>query len=196
MWKAYTREKPARRGWALAAMIVALMGTLALAQWQIGLSGLPDWKPDRTVDSDNWPISFDLPTGFGWEGSRTDINMVELLKRAFGGRSSEIGSAVFSGSSKQIPAINLQVGIYGESIAALGGLDTHLGTPDGRLTNCKAEGFYWTLPPARLGQTSFSIIALPEPKDDYYVLIEVDSRGSSKANGDLALWIVRSINCK
>ncbi|MEK6643410.1 MAG: hypothetical protein AABZ08_05830 [Planctomycetota bacterium] len=63
MWKEYTRETPARPGFAIMAAVLALAGTTGLAQYfttqksRIQIAGV-------RADLPGWPISFTVPKGF------------------------------------------------------------------------------------------------------------------------------------
>jgi hypothetical protein len=63
MWREYTRETPARRGWPLAGGILALAGTTALA-WMVTdrVTAPPPLVPVEPLP--HWPIRFAVPAGF------------------------------------------------------------------------------------------------------------------------------------
>lgn len=78
MWTAYTRETPARPGWALATMAMALAATLALAQMQVSRHRLIDLSLGEPIIHPNWPVRYALPAACTWE--RVDSNQ-DLITR-------------------------------------------------------------------------------------------------------------------
>lgn len=65
MWKEYTRETPARPGWALSAMVVTFAATLALAQWTTSARRAPYLQ-----EPPGWPIAFRLPESLRWNQAK------------------------------------------------------------------------------------------------------------------------------
>ncbi len=59
MWREYTRETPARPGWAIVSAGLALVLTTSLA-WVLTTHG-PAEAVGRTESPSNWPISFSVP---------------------------------------------------------------------------------------------------------------------------------------
>jgi hypothetical protein len=60
MWREYTRETPARRGWAIVFSAVALVLTTSLA-WVLAGHGPSGASLSSEVLPANWPITFSLP---------------------------------------------------------------------------------------------------------------------------------------
>ena len=92
MWKEYTREKPARRGWTLAMMGLAFVGTIGLAKI------LTDERAPAVLDLTQrqslprWPLSFKLPDDFRWTPVRGAIRAPPQLGNLAG-----MGIAAFRG---------------------------------------------------------------------------------------------------
>lgn len=61
MWKAYTRESPAKPGWAIGGMFIAFATTLVLAQWTVGHR-----QASALQELNGWPITFMLPKSGHW----------------------------------------------------------------------------------------------------------------------------------
>ncbi len=61
MWTQYSREKAAKPGAALIAMIIAFGATVGLAQWTIGHRSIQD-----VISPPGWPIKFTLPKSHRW----------------------------------------------------------------------------------------------------------------------------------
>ncbi|HPF40512.1 MAG TPA: hypothetical protein P5081_09905 [Phycisphaerae bacterium] len=66
MWTQYTREKPARPGWTIATMAIALAATIGLAQLQVSAHKPVTWKAAVNVKTDSCPITFQLPDVLKW----------------------------------------------------------------------------------------------------------------------------------
>lgn len=66
MWTQYTREKPAKPGWTIATMAIALAATIGLAQLQVSANKPVEWKASLAVKADEWPIAFQLPDTLNW----------------------------------------------------------------------------------------------------------------------------------
>jgi len=64
MWREFTREKPARRGWALGLSVVVFAATMALA-WGLTTGRISTSRTGVIGDFEGWPIRFALPTGYG-----------------------------------------------------------------------------------------------------------------------------------
>lgn len=80
MWREFTREAPARRGWALAATGMAFAGTVCLA-WVVMSSRQSASPAGHGQALPAWPIKFTLPSEYAW-GS--DPQMFVLESRADG----------------------------------------------------------------------------------------------------------------
>ncbi len=106
MWREFTREAPARRGWALAAAGIAFAGTVGLAlvvmssRQSASLGGHGQALPD-------WPIKFTLPSEYTWG---RDPQMFVLESPADG----RLGFAtMYLGRSPRLGTSRLRV-TYGE----------------------------------------------------------------------------------
>lgn len=64
MWREYTKETPARAGWGVVAMALALTGTTGLAYFVAVTKAAPGAVLPKRVSEPGWPISFALPGGF------------------------------------------------------------------------------------------------------------------------------------
>ena len=90
MWTQHTREKPAKPGWTIATMAIALVATIALAQLQVSMNAPVEWSESMTVRSDAWPIVFKLPNALDWSPVSTaatedsDPNEVAFMGRRDG----------------------------------------------------------------------------------------------------------------
>ncbi|MCB9858517.1 MAG: hypothetical protein H6818_22800 [Phycisphaerales bacterium] len=72
MWTQYTREKPAKPGWTIATMAVALAATIGLAQMQVSANKPVEWKATLAIKADTWPIAFQLPNVLDWSKQPTN----------------------------------------------------------------------------------------------------------------------------
>ena len=66
MWKQYTRETPARKGWALGAMIVAFLGTVGLAKLMVDSRTATEGVGRHKQAITGWPFQFTLPNEYRW----------------------------------------------------------------------------------------------------------------------------------
>ncbi len=64
MWREYTKETPARPGWAIVGTAMALASTTALAYITVNRSAPTGVGTPARVSIPGWPISFALPRGF------------------------------------------------------------------------------------------------------------------------------------
>lgn len=62
MWREYTRETPAKPGWAIASAGAALALTTGLA-WVLAQQGFSTTTLAGSISPPNWPISLSLPPG-------------------------------------------------------------------------------------------------------------------------------------
>ncbi|MBX3395974.1 MAG: hypothetical protein KF841_11470 [Phycisphaerae bacterium] len=94
MWKEYTRESPARPGWALAAMVVTFAATLVLAQWTTSSR-----RVSYVQEPAGWPIKFRLPESLHWSHARGVIKgsaSKDARVLAFIGFEPEIGRCILA----------------------------------------------------------------------------------------------------
>lgn len=181
MWKAYTREKPARRGWAVGCMAIAFVGTLALAQMQIADTSMPEWDTERTVNLEDWSISIDLPTGFNWKSDAKGMSLSD--------------QATYTGSSIETGTVTVSVSMLRDAADPTSPVLSQFGPPDGRLANCSTNGTYWYVDGRVYGTTDFKVVVLPNPRDHRMMIIDVASDKSPQYNGWIAQWITESIAC-
>lgn len=93
MWKQYTRETPARPGWAVAGMVLAFAATLGLAQWTIGHRQL-----SLRQELKGWPIAFTLPASLNWsqaKGREAYHYIKGTYEATYIGHHSELGHCLF-----------------------------------------------------------------------------------------------------
>ena len=69
MWTQYTREKPAKSGWTIFTMAIALAATVGLAQLQVSARQPVKWNVAETIRNGAWPISVKLPDAVKWSPS-------------------------------------------------------------------------------------------------------------------------------
>lgn len=193
MWKAYTREKPARRGWAVGCMAIAFVGTLALAQMQIADTSMPEWDTERTVNLEDWSISIDLPTGFNWKSDAKGMSLSDWVRRTLDVTGLE--STTFTGSSVETGTVTVSVSMLRDAADPTSPVLSQFGPPDGRLANCSTNGTYWYVDGRVYGTTDFKVVVLPNPRDHRMMIIDVASDKSPQYNGWIAQWITESIAC-
>ena len=63
MWREYTREKPARRGWALVLASAVFVGSMALA-WGLTTGRISTSRMGSAIDFEGWPFRFAMPGGY------------------------------------------------------------------------------------------------------------------------------------
>lgn len=85
MWRAYTREKPARQGLALIIVVVASAAVAGFAGAVMNQKSTPLLTGDDQAPS-AWPISFKLPPDFeattAIRASQLDTGLVSMNRRA------------------------------------------------------------------------------------------------------------------
>ncbi len=193
MWKAYTREKPARPGWAVGCMAIAFVGTLALAQLQISDASVPDWKTERTVNFEDWSITIDLPTGFDWESEAKDMSLSDWVRRTLD--TTGVESTTFTGSSAETGSVTVGISMLRDATDPMSPILSQYGAPDGRLTNCSSNGTYWYVDGRVFGTTDFKVIVFPDARSNRMMIIDVASDKSPQYNGWIAQWMTESISC-
>lgn len=92
MWKAYTRETPARRGWAIGANIIGFVAVLGMAKLTI------DYRQSHGIDQEeatsHSPLRISLPDSYEWSvRSFPQLSENELGQRTiiYHGSSQEYG---------------------------------------------------------------------------------------------------------
>lgn len=84
MWRAYTREKPARQGLAIIIVAVASAAVAAFAGAVVNYKSTPMLSDENRAPSD-WPISFKLPPEYevttAVRASQIDTGLVSLNRR-------------------------------------------------------------------------------------------------------------------
>lgn len=83
MWREYTRETPARRGWALIFSALALAGTTALA-WAVAERINNPLSSFREEAPPWWPIRFTLPVGFDRLSIEQSYRLDDAIDGEFG----------------------------------------------------------------------------------------------------------------
>jgi|GEM_PF-2745680 len=193
MWKAYTREKPARPGWAVACMALAFVGTLALAQMQIADATVPDWKTERTVELEDWSIALNLPAGFNWDAVEKDMSLSDWIRRSLD--TSSVESHTFTGTAPKTGTVTVSISMLRDATDPTAPIQTLYGPPDGRLDKCVSNGPYWYLDGRAFRNSDFKVIVLPDPNDNRLMIIDVSSDKSPQYNSWIAQWITESISC-
>lgn len=77
MWTQHSREKPAKPGWTIATMAIALSVTIALAQMQVSSRAPVQWKAATKVRLEDCPIVFSLPDVLQWTRTSDGSNPTE-----------------------------------------------------------------------------------------------------------------------
>lgn len=101
MWKEYTRETPARPGFAIMAAVLALACTTGLAQY-FTLQKTQTHVAGMRADLFGWPITFTVPKGFRPAAAVLDWNE---LHSADGTE----GSVLYDKGTSRTPEMRMQI---------------------------------------------------------------------------------------
>ena len=66
MWKEFTQEEPARRGWTVATLSLAFIGTVGLAKIMVDVRADDSSVVSGRQSPPDWPIAFTLPSDHRW----------------------------------------------------------------------------------------------------------------------------------
>jgi len=200
MWTSYTRETPAKPGWTIATMAVALAATIAVAQWQVTSHTPGHWKEAFRHQEPGWPITFALPDAVDqWRFSAVVADKAsDLLRRLFGpsqeGAATE--SIAFHGYQRQHPTTLLVIG-YGLGKHPIDvdllRRDFNLGDPNSSepLEAGGTSGRIETYIEARNGLPS--ALFYGHDASDTPIFIFVNSANSSQFTVAVTQWICESI---